>query len=123
MKKLVVIRAPGLSPEQAVRGDLAWTVSDLIADGSYAPLTGAPDVPAAVRGLGERASLVELPYRDGASFDAALGAIRERDREAVIAILSDQVFISQHCFPELKPGSSVAACDVPRLLAAMLAGR
>src|SRR4030095_2107850 len=51
MKKLLVVRARGLSADQAVRGDMAWNVSDLIADGSFAPLAAAADLDAAVAGL------------------------------------------------------------------------
>lgn len=121
MKKLLVVRAPGLSPEEAVRGDQAWNVSDLIADGTFAPISGTPDLAAAVGALdGGQVSVVELPFRDSSSFDAELGRVRERSAGATIAIVSDSVFISERHFPEIKPGSKVAAGDLPRLLAAML---
>ena len=121
MRKLVVVRAPGLSPEEAVRGDQAWNVSDLIADGSFAPLAGVPDVAAAVGGLArEQVTIVDLPFRDSPSFDADLGKVREGAKGATIAIVSESVFISQQYFPELKPGTKVAPGDLPRLLAAMV---
>lgn len=121
MKKLVLVRAPGLSPEAAVRGDQAWNVSDLIADGSFAPLTGVPDIAGALGGLPkESVTVVELPFKDSPSFDAALGKVREGSAGAAIAIVSDSVFISQHFFPEIKPGTKVAPGDLPRLLAAMV---
>jgi len=121
MKTLVLVRAPGLSPEEAVRGDQAWNVSDLIADGSFAPITGAPDIAGAVASLPSgQVTVVELPFKDSPSFDAALGKLREGSKGASIAIVSDSVFISQHFFPEIRPGSKVAAGDLPRLLAAMV---
>lgn len=121
MKKLLVVRARGLSADQAVRGDMAWNVSDLIADGSFAPIQGSPDLDAAVAGLAaDRVKVVDVAYKDAASFDGELGKLRESSSDAVIAILSEQVFISQHYFREIKPGTKVAAGDVPRLLEAML---
>ena len=121
MKKLVLVRAPGLTPEEAVRGDQAWNVSDLIADGSFAPLTGAPDVATAAGSLpGGQVTVIEIPFRDSASFDAELGKIRAGAGGATIAIVSDSVFISQHYFAEMKPGARVAAADLPRLFAAMV---
>lgn len=123
MKKLLVIHAAGLSAEEAVRGDVAAHLSDLIADGSFARLSGAPDVPAAVRGLGAgRAELLTVAYRDAASFDAELGRIRERAAASgsPVAVLSEAVFISQHCFREFRPGMAVAPEEVPRLLAQMI---
>jgi hypothetical protein len=121
MKKLLVVRARGLSADQAVRGDMAWNVSDLIADGSFAPLSTAPDVDAAVAGLAaDRVTLVDVPYKDAASFDGELGKLRAAAGDSVIAILSESVFISQQCFREIKPGMKVAAADVPRYLEAML---
>ncbi|HXX92609.1 MAG TPA: hypothetical protein VEN81_03190 [Planctomycetota bacterium] len=121
MRKLVLVRAPGLSPEEAVRGDQAWNVSDLIADGSFAPISGVPDVAAAVGALPpDRVTLVELPFKDSPSFDRELGKVREGAPGAAIAIVSDSVFISQHFFKEIKPGQTVAAGDLGRLLLAML---
>jgi hypothetical protein len=121
MKKLVLVRAPGLSPEEAVRGDQAWNVSDLIADGSFAPLSGAPDLAALAGSLpGGEVTVIDLPFRDSPSFDQALGKVREGSKGASIAIVSDSVFISQHFFPEIKPGTRVAPGDLPRLLAAMV---
>jgi len=121
MKKLLVVRARGLSADQAVRGDMAWNVSDLIADGSFAPLTAAADLDAAVAGLAkDRVTVVDVPYKDASSFDGELGKLRASASDAVIAILSESVFISQHYFREIKPGTKVAAADLPRLLDAML---
>ena len=121
MKTLLLVRARGLSADQAVRGDMAWNVSDLIADGSFAPITGAPDLEAAAAGIAkDRVTVVDVPYTDAGSFDGELGRLRASARDAVIAILSEQVFISQHYFREIKPGTRVAAADLPRLLEAML---
>ncbi len=121
MKKLLVVRARGLSADQAVRGDMAWNVSDLIADGSFAPFKDAPDLDAVAGGLAKDCvTVVDVPYQDAASFDASLGKLRADATGAVIAILSESVFISQHYFREIKPGTQVAAADLPRLLEAML---
>jgi hypothetical protein len=121
MKKLLVVRARGLSADQAVRGDMAWNVSDLIADGSFAPLASPQDLDAAVTGLaGDRVTVVDIPYKDASSFDGELGRLRASAADSVIAILSESVFISQHYFREIKPGAKVAVADVPRLLEAML---
>ena len=120
-KRLLVVRARGLSADQAVRGDMAWNVSDLIADGSFATILGTPDLDQVARGLsGDQVTVVDVPYQDAASFDDSLGRLRASSGGAVIAILSESVFISQHYFRELKPGASVASGDVPRLLEAML---
>jgi hypothetical protein len=120
-KKLLVVRARGLSADQAVRGDMAWNVSDLIADGSFAAISGTPDLDQVARGLaGDRVTIVDVPYTDAASFDDSLGKLRASSTGAVIAILSESVFISQHHFREIKPGTPVASGDVPRLLEAML---
>ncbi len=120
MRKLLLVRAAGLSAEQAVRGDVAWNVSDLIAEGSFAPLSGRPDLESAIRALAGRVTVVDLPYTDAPAFDEALGRIRAEAAGAVLAILSEGVFISQHAFPEIRPGAAVAAGDLPRLLAAMV---
>lgn len=121
MKKVLVVRAPGLSPEEAVRGDQAWNVSDLIAEGSFAALSGTPDVAGAVGTLpGGQATVVDLPFKDSPSFDAALGKVREGADGATLVIVSESVFISQHCFREIKPGMKVAAGDLARLLAEMV---
>jgi hypothetical protein len=120
-KKLIVIRAPGLSADQAVRGDMAWNVSDLIADGSFAALSGVPDVDAAVAGMSkDRVRVIDVPYTDAATFDGELGKVRASAADSVIAIVSESVFISQHYFRELRPGTRVAVADVPRLLEAMI---
>ncbi len=121
MKKLLLVRARGLSADQAVRGDMAWNVSDLIADGSFAPFKDAPDLDAVAGSLAkDRVTVVDVPYTDAASFDASLGRLREATSDAVIAIVSEAVFISQHYFREIKPGTQVAASEIPRLLEAML---
>ena len=121
MKNLLLIHAPGLSADQAVRGDMAWNVSDLIADGSFAPLSAPPAVEAAVAAGGkERVKVVDIPYRAASAFDGELGKLREQAAGAVIAILSESVFISQHCFREIRPGTRLAPADVPRLLAEMI---
>lgn len=121
MKKLLVVRARGLSADQAVRGDMAWNVSDLIADGSFAAISAPPDLEKVASTLaGDRVTVVDVPYKDAASFDDSLGKLRQSAAGSVIAILSESVFISQHYFREIKPGASVAPADVPRLLEAML---
>ena len=121
MKKLVVVRAPGLSPEESVRGDQAWNLSDLIAEGSFAPLSGAPDIPGSLAALPrEQVTVVEVPFKDSTTFDAALGKIREGAGGAALVVVSDTVFISQHCFRELKPGVRLAPAELPRLLGEML---
>ena len=121
MKKLLLVRARGLSADQAVRGDMAWNVSDLIADGSFAPLKDVPDLDAVAGALAkDRVTVVDVPYKDAASFDASLGKLREGRSDSVIAILSEAVFISQHYFREIKPGTQVAASELPRLFDAML---
>jgi hypothetical protein len=120
-RKLLLIRAPGLTVDRAVRGDTAWNLSDLIADGSFAALSEAPDVASALDAVGkESATVVELPYRDGPSFDAELGKLREKAGDAAIAILSDHVLITQRFFPEIKPGASLTPAQVSALLAAMV---
>ena len=84
MKKLLVVRARGLSADQAVRGDRAWNVSDLIADGSFAPFSASPDLDAAVAGLAkDRVTIVDLPYKDAATFDGELGKLRAAASDAV----------------------------------------
>lgn len=117
MKRLLLVRAPGLSPDQACRGDLAANVSDLIADGSFAALSG----PADLSGLApDRVTVVDVPFRDIPSFDEEVGRLRAGADGAEIAIVSESVFISQRWFREIKPGATLAAVDVPRLLAAMI---
>ncbi len=117
MKRLLLVRAPGLSPGQACRGDLAANVSDLIADGSFAALSG----PADLSGLApDRVTVVDLPFRDLPSFDQEVGRLRAGAAGAEIAIVSETVFISQRWFREIKPGATLQPGDVPRLLAEML---
>jgi hypothetical protein len=123
MKTLLLVHATGLSPDQAVRGDLAANLSDLIADGSFAALVEPPDPAALAAALGaERVGVVSIPFTDMASFDAALGGARDRASRsgAALAVVSETVFVSQQYFPEVKPGAKLAAGDVRRLLAAML---
>lgn len=120
MKKLLLVRAPGLTPDQACRGDMAWNLSDLIADGSFARIAAAPDLEAAAKGLGpEKVSVVDLPFKDVPSFDAEVGKLRGQGLP--LAIVSESVFISQHFFREIKPGATLGAADVPRLLAQIVA--
>ena len=79
------------------------------------------DLDAAVAGLaGDRVTVVDVPYKDASSFDGELGKLRASAADTVIAILSESVFISQHYFREIKPGTKVSVADVPRLLEAML---
>ena len=111
--KLLLVHAPGLTPEQASRGDLAAHLSDLIADGSFARLSGPADL-AALAGAVEK---VDVPFRDVPSFDEEVGRLRSRGLP--IAIVSESVLITQHYFREIKPGTTLAPADVPRLLAAM----
>jgi hypothetical protein len=119
MKKLLIVRAPGLSPDEACRGDVSAHVSDLIADGSFAASSGAPDLASA--GLApDRVTVVDVPFRDAASFDEELGRLRAEAAGAEIAIVSETVFISQRWFREIKPGATLAPGDVSRLLASML---
>jgi hypothetical protein len=110
--KLLLVHAPGLTPEQASRGDLAAHLSDLIADGSFARLSGPADL--ASLGAVER---VEVPFRDVPSFDEEVGRLRSRGLP--IAIVSESVLITQHYFREIKPGTTLGPQDVARLLAAM----
>ena len=115
MKKILLVRAPGLTPDEACRGDLAWNLSDLIADGSFARLSGAPDL----GGLGEGVTIVDVPFKELPAFDREVGKLRERGLP--LAVVSESVFISQHFFREIKPGTTLGAADVPGLLAKMLA--
>ncbi len=110
MKRLLLVHAPGLTAEAASRGDLAANLSDLIAEGSFAELSGPPDIPS---------DAVTIPCADPASFDAALGELRLRHPDAHVAVLSESVLISQRPFPPSPPGAALAAADVPRLLAMM----
>lgn len=115
MKKLLLVRAPGLSADEACRGDVAWNLSDLIADGSFARLSGAP----ALDQLGEGVTIVDVPFKDLPAFDQEVGKLRERGLP--MAVVSESVFISQHYFREIKPGTTLGAVDVPGLLAKILA--
>lgn len=120
MRKLLLVRAPGLTADQACRGDLAWNLSDLIADGSFARLSGAADLEAAAKDLGvDKVSLVDLPFQDVPAFDLEVGKLRERGLS--MAIVSESVSISQHFFREIKPGTMLGPADVPRLLAQIVA--
>ncbi|HYE98057.1 MAG TPA: hypothetical protein VEJ18_04055 [Planctomycetota bacterium] len=114
MSPLLVVRAPGLTPEQASRGDLAAHISDIIADGSFARLSGPPDLgrlPAAAL------KVIEVPFTDVPSFDAEVG--RLRDQGLPLAIVSDSVLITQRWFKDVKPGAVLAPSDAERLLAQM----
>lgn len=115
MKKLLLVRAAGLTPDEACRGDVAWNLSDLIADGSFARLSGAADL----NGLGENVTVVDVPFKDLPAFDQEVGKLRERGLP--MAVVSDSVFISQHYFREIKPGTTLGAADVPGLIAKILA--
>jgi hypothetical protein len=112
--RLLLVHAPGLTPEQASRGDLAAHLSDLIADGSFARLSGPADLASLGAGAVER---VDVPFRDVPSFDEEVGRLRARGLP--IAIVSESVFISQHYFREIRPGTTLGPQDVARLLAAM----
>lgn len=118
MKKILLVRAPGLSAEEAVRGDVAWTLSDLIAEGSFAELSEPPDWSALAAQPG--VVPVEIPYEDAESFDATLGAVLQGAGDVAVAILSDEVFVSRRSFPELKPGAKLRAADVLRLVRGMI---
>lgn len=123
MKKLLVVHAAGLSADEAVRGDLAANLSDLIADGSFGRMASAPDLASIATAFGtERVSVVAVPYRDMASFDAALGDLRAQAAAsgAALAVVSDSVFISQRYFPEIRPGKEVTPEELPGFLAAMM---
>jgi hypothetical protein len=121
MKQLLLIRAPGLGADQAVRGDVAWNLSDLIADGSFAKLSGPVDAAAATAGLpAGSVRVVEIPYAGPAEFDVALGRAREESVGALLAIVSDEVFVCQHWFREIKPGTTLTPGELPALLASML---
>ena len=115
MKKLLLVRAPGLTPDEACRGDLAWNLSDLIADGSFARLSGAP----VLDGLGDGVTIVDVPFKELPAFDQEVGKLRERGM--TMAVVSESVFISQHFFREIKPGTTLGAGDVPGLLAKIIA--
>jgi hypothetical protein len=117
MKKILLVRAPGLSAGEAVRGDVAWTLSDLIAEGSFAALAEPPDWSALAGESGVEA--VEIPYRDATSFDAALAEALRKAGDAPVAIVSEQVFVSRRFFPELRPGARLRAEDVLRLIRGM----
>jgi hypothetical protein len=117
---LVLVHAPGLTVDHAVRGDVAANLSDLIAEGCLAPLAGAPDVEEAVKGLGglER---VTLPFTDLASFDDAVGELRARKPGTAVAILSESLLIAPVPVAEIRPGRALAAADVAGVLAKLTA--
>ena len=114
MTRLLLVRAPGLTPEQASRGDLAAHISDIIADGSFARLSGPPDLARLPAGA---LKVVEVPFTDVPAFDAEVG--RLRDEGLPLAIVSDSVLITQRWFKEVKPGAVLAPADAERLLAEM----
>jgi hypothetical protein len=118
MAKLLLVSAPGLTPEQACRGDLAANLSDLIADGSFAAVSAGADLRRAAESLGaDKVATVVVPFRDMPSFDEEIGRLRAEG--VTMAIVSESVFISQRCFREIRPGATLAPSDVERLLAAM----
>ena len=116
MTRLLLVRAPGLTPEQASRGDMAAHISDIIADGSFARLSGPPDL---ARLASAGVQVVEVPFKDVPSFDAEVGRLREQGLP--LAIVSDSVLITQRWFKEVKPGAVLAPAEAERLLSAMLA--
>jgi len=119
MREVLLVRAKGLSPDQACRGDLAANISDLIADGSFALLSGPLDLSKDLGSLPGTVRVVDFPGSDVPTFDLELGRLRREAPEASVAIVSEAVFISQHCFPQLKPGTKVSPSEVPRLLASI----
>jgi hypothetical protein len=119
MREVLLVRAKGLSPDQACRGDLAANISDLIADGSFAELSGPLDLSKDLGGLPGELRVVDFPGSDVPAFDRELGRLRSEAPDASVAIVSEAVFISQHFFPQLKPGMKVSPSDVPGLLAAI----
>ena len=122
MKKILLIHAAGLTAEQACRGDVAANLSDLIAEGTFADLQGQIDLPSITENLpGDRVTVIAVPFQDIGAFDARVGELRDRGADAIIVILSEKVFISQHVFPELKVGQAVDAATIPLLLSGALA--
>jgi hypothetical protein len=116
VSRVLLVRAPGLSYDLAIRGDEAAHLSDLVAEGSLARLEGAVDL-GGRPGEG-RIEVVDLPCGDLAAFDAALGGLRERAaaRGEEIVVLSEGVLVSQKVLPGVRPGKAVAGAEVPRLL-------
>lgn len=114
MKNVLLVRAPGLSAEKALRGDVAWTLSDVIAEGSFAALAEPPDWEALAAQPG--VVPVEIPYKDAASFETALAAVLGGAGNGPVAILSDEVFVSRIFFPEIKPGARLKAAEVLELV-------
>ena len=121
MSRLLLVRAPGLSFDLAVRGDEAAHLSDLVAEGSLARIEGPVDLRGAPGG--GRVEVVDLPCGDLAAFDAALGGLRERAAAGgqEVAVLSESLLISQKALPGVRPGKPLAGADVPRLLDALTA--
>jgi hypothetical protein len=121
MSRLLLVRAPGLSYDLAVRGDEAANLSDLVAEGALARIDGALDL----GGLpeGERIEVADLPCGELAAFDAALGGLRERAAAGgqEVAVLSEGLLICQRALPGIRPGASVAAAEIPRLLGVLSA--
>ena len=64
MKKLLLVRAAGLTPDDACRGDVAANLSDLIADGSFAPIASPVDLEGAVKNLGPDRALKSIKVSD-----------------------------------------------------------
>lgn len=121
MSRLLLVRAPGLTFDWAVRGDEAANLSDLVAEGCLARVEGTLDL----EGMpgGGRIEVADLPCGELAAFDAALGGLRERAAAAglEIAVLSEGLLISQRALPGIRPGIAVAAAEIPRLLGLLTA--
>ena len=122
MKKIMLVHASGLTAEEACRGDVAANLSDLIAEGTFADLEGPIDLPSITKSLpGDKVTVIAVPFQDIGAFDTRVGELRKRDPDAIIVILSEKVFISQHVFPELEVGQAVDAATIPVLLSAAVA--
>ena len=115
MKPLVLVRAAGLTVEQTCRGDVAANLSDLIADGSFAEVTG----PTSLDGLDRSVvRIMDVPFTDMGTFDQALDGVRAEAATAgaEMAILSDGVLVTQRYLAEIKPGTTLDGEGVKRIL-------
>lgn len=115
MSPLVLVRAAGLTVEQTCRGDVAANLSDLIADGSFAEVSGIPQLD----GLDSRSvRILDLPFTDMEAFDQALDGVRAEAASAgaEVAILSDGVLVTQRRLSEIKPGTTLDGEGVKRIL-------